>query len=134
MALTAAAGAAPHAPRLRRVHTWAFAIGDGALAGSPARLVWRYARYDLLVVDGEEATAPQIAALRAHGRRVVLGYLDVGTIESHRSRFAREAVSARLLGRPGGVVRRHRAGGLQTAAAHPAARRPPRTDRAPVAT
>jgi endo-alpha-1,4-polygalactosaminidase (GH114 family) len=76
-----ASGAAPRNPRLGHVHTWAFAIGDGDLAGNLAR---RYAAYDLVVVDGEGATARQIATLRSAGK-IVLGYLDVGTIESHRS-------------------------------------------------
>jgi len=68
-------------PRLARVHTWAFAIGDGDLGGNLAR---RYARYDLVVLDGEAATRGEIAALRRAGK-LVLGYLDVGTIESYRS-------------------------------------------------
>ncbi len=70
--------------RLAAVHSWAFAIGDGDLAGD---LNARYAGFGLVVVDGEGASAAQIATLRARGT-VVLGYLDVGTIESGRSWFA----------------------------------------------
>ncbi len=75
------AGARPRDPRGNAVHTWAFAIGDGDLTGD---LVARYARYDLLIVDGEGASAPQVAALR-HAGKIVLAYLDVGTIEPYRS-------------------------------------------------
>jgi hypothetical protein len=75
------AGATPRSPRLARVHTWAFAIGDGDLHGN---LLRRYAAYDLVVVDGESATRGQIATLRDAGK-LVLGYLDVGTIEPDRS-------------------------------------------------
>jgi endo-alpha-1,4-polygalactosaminidase (GH114 family) len=76
-----AAGFRLHAPRLARVHTWAFAIGDGDLSGN---LLRRYAAYDLLVLDGEGATRAQVSALRGAGK-IVLGYLDVGTIEPFRS-------------------------------------------------
>ena len=83
MALAFAGGAAarPRDARLRAVHSWAFAIGDGDLSGN---LVARYARYDLLIVDGEGASASQVAALRRAGK-LVLAYLDVGTIEPYRS-------------------------------------------------
>lgn len=67
-------------PRLARVHTWAFAIGANLTPG----LVRRLERYDLVVVDGEQATRAQIATLHRAGA-LVLGYLDVGTIESYRS-------------------------------------------------
>jgi hypothetical protein len=40
-----------------------------------------------VVVDGEEATAGQVASLRRAGK-LVLGYLDVGTIEPGRSWYA----------------------------------------------
>jgi polysaccharide biosynthesis protein PelA len=75
------AGATPRDKRLRAVHTWGFAIGDGDLNGD---LVKRYARYDLLIVDGEGASARQVAQLRRAGK-IVLAYLDVGTIEPGRS-------------------------------------------------
>ena len=87
LVVVGAAAAAPRNPRLRSVHTWAFAIGDGDLAGN---LVTRYAAYDLVVLDGQEATAGQVRALRRAGK-LVLAYLDVGTIEKGRpwSRAAR---------------------------------------------
>jgi uncharacterized protein (TIGR01370 family) len=80
LALTGVASAAPRNPRLRSVHTWAFAIGDGDGIGN---LVSRYRGYDLLVLDGQEATARQVHALR-HAGKIVLAYLDVGTIEKGR--------------------------------------------------
>ncbi len=79
-----AASATPRAKRLRSIHTWAFAIGTGELSGD---LVKRYADYDLLVLDGQEASARQVRALR-HAGKLVLAYLDVGTIEASRPWFA----------------------------------------------
>lgn len=76
----ARAPARPRDPRLSRVHTWAFAIGDGDLRGDVAR---RYSGYDLVVLDGEGASRAQVAALRRRGT-VVLAYLDAGTIEAGR--------------------------------------------------
>lgn len=70
------------APALGGVHSWALAIGDGALSGNLAR---RYRRYDLVIVDGEGVTPRQVRVLHAGGRRFVLAYLDVGTIERGRS-------------------------------------------------
>lgn len=64
--------------------SWAFAIGDGALDGSPEAVADRLGVFGLVVVDGEEATAGQVAALRARGT-LVLGYLSVGTVEPWRS-------------------------------------------------
>jgi uncharacterized protein (TIGR01370 family) len=66
------------------VHSWAFAIGSGDVSGNLAR---RYAGFDLVVVDGQEASRTQVDALRS-GERLVLGYLDVGTIEPGRPWFA----------------------------------------------
>jgi hypothetical protein len=85
LALIAAAPAAatPADARLAAVHSWAFAIGSGDLDGDVAA---RYAPFDLVVVDGEEVTAKQVAALHADGK-LVLGYLSVGTIERGRSWF-----------------------------------------------
>jgi hypothetical protein len=75
-----AAAAAPlRAARLARVHTWAFAIG----AALNPRTIGRLRHYDLVVLDGQEATRGQIAALHRAGT-LVLGYLDVGTIEAGR--------------------------------------------------
>ena len=81
IALPAAAPAAPRDARLRSVSSWAFAIGSGDLRGDSAA---RYAPFDLVVVDAEEATPQQVAGLRASGK-LVLGYLSVGTIERGRS-------------------------------------------------
>jgi endo-alpha-1,4-polygalactosaminidase (GH114 family) len=77
--------AAPADPRLAAVDDWAFAIGAGTLSGD---LAARYREYDLIVVDGEEATHEQVATLRAGGR-IVLGYLSVGTIEPFRPWYKR---------------------------------------------
>ncbi len=80
-ALLAAAGAhAAAEPRLARVRTFALAIGSGDLGGD---ITARYAGYDLVVVDGQEATRAQLAALRAGGR-IVIAYLNVGAIEPER--------------------------------------------------
>ena len=81
LALTAAPAAepAPEDARLRAVETWAFAIGDGARA----KVLRRPGAFDLVVVDGEDATRAQVRKLRRHGA-VVLGYVSVGTIESYR--------------------------------------------------
>jgi polysaccharide biosynthesis protein PelA len=81
---TAAAAGRARNPRLAHIHTLALAIGSGDLGGD---LAARYSGYDLVVVDGEEATARQVKTLRAGGRRLVLAYLDVGTIEPGRSWF-----------------------------------------------
>jgi uncharacterized protein (TIGR01370 family) len=70
----------PVAKSLRGVHSFAFAIGSGDLGDDAARL----APFDLVVVDGEEATRARVRALRARGK-VVLAYLSVGTIEPGRS-------------------------------------------------
>jgi hypothetical protein len=69
------------ATRLAGTRSFAFAIGDGTLAGN---LSGRYARFDLVVVDGESATAKEVAAIRRSSGGLVLAYLDVGTIESYR--------------------------------------------------
>lgn len=84
LAFAGPTAASPRSGRLRSVHTWAFAIGDGDLTGN---LRVKYAGYDLVVLDGQEASARQVRALRAAGK-VVLAYLDVGTIERGRPWFA----------------------------------------------
>jgi uncharacterized protein (TIGR01370 family) len=84
LTVAGAAGRSPD-PRLRGVHTWALAIGDGDLSGN---LLARYSGYDLLVLDGEGASARQVGALRRAGK-IVLAYLDVGTIEPWRSWYPR---------------------------------------------
>jgi Glycoside-hydrolase family GH114 len=86
LCLVACAGSASaRAPRLTAVHTWAFAIGSGTLAGDIAA---RYAGYDLVVVDGQEVTKRQVQTLQDAGA-LVLGYLSVGTIEPYRPWFRR---------------------------------------------
>jgi uncharacterized protein (TIGR01370 family) len=64
--------------------SFAFAIGNGNLSGGPEEVAARLGKYDLVVVDGELATADEVAALRAQGT-TVLAYLSVGTIEKWRS-------------------------------------------------
>lgn len=67
-------------PRLAAAESWAFAIGNGNLAGGPAAVGDRLERFDVVVVDGEDATPVEVAEL--HDRDVaVLAYLSVGTIE-----------------------------------------------------
>jgi len=90
----APAHAAPSDPRLLEVESWAFAIGNHTLDGNAAMVGARYAPFDLVVVDGEEARADEIAAMRSGGT-VVLGYLSVGTVESWRSWY-RQAKRYRL--------------------------------------
>ena len=63
--------------------SFAFAIGNGNLTGIPAEVAARLDGFDLVVVDGELATAEEVAAVRATGA-TVLGYLSVGTIEAWR--------------------------------------------------
>jgi endo-alpha-1,4-polygalactosaminidase (GH114 family) len=78
------AAASPRDPRLAAVRSFAFAIGAGDLSGDVAA---RYAPFDLVVVDGEGASAAQLDALHTGGK-LVLGYLDVGGIERNRWWFA----------------------------------------------
>jgi len=77
---TALGVAAARKPRLARVESFGFAIGEGALAGNYLK---RLGPYDLVVVDGVEARRSQVSALRSGGK-VVLAYLSVGTIERYR--------------------------------------------------
>ncbi len=64
--------------------SFAFAIGNHTLDGNAEQVGTRYAGFDLVVVDGEEATQAEITAMQNRGTRV-LGYLSVGTIEKWRS-------------------------------------------------
>lgn len=82
--LAATAGGA--SPRALPAQSFAFAIGNGNLTGGPEQVAARLGGYDLVVVDGELATADEVAALRARGA-TVLAYLSVGTIEKWRSWF-----------------------------------------------
>ncbi len=68
--------------------SFAFAIGNGNLAGGPEQVAERLGEFDLVIVDGELARADEVAALRARGV-TVLGYLSVGTIEKWRSWYRR---------------------------------------------
>ncbi len=85
-ALPGAGGASSQEPRLAGVKSWAFAIGNHTLDGGAGGVAARYAPFDLVVADGEEATPAQISALHAE-HKVVLAYLSVGTIEKWRSWF-----------------------------------------------
>lgn len=73
---TVASAASPRATPLTQTKTWAFAIGDVAPAAT-------LARYDMVIVDGVDTSAAQVAALRRRGVRV-LAYISVGTIERNR--------------------------------------------------
>jgi hypothetical protein len=64
--------------RLAGVHSFALALGDGAVDRD-------LSGYDLVVADGD-TPARRVKALRAGGA-IVLGYLSVGTIEKYRSWF-----------------------------------------------
>jgi uncharacterized protein (TIGR01370 family) len=66
--------------------SWAFAIGNGNLKGSPDAVADRLGDFDLVVVDGQEAKPAQLDELRSRGV-TVLGYLSVGTIEKWRPWF-----------------------------------------------
>jgi endo-alpha-1,4-polygalactosaminidase (GH114 family) len=69
-------------PRLEGVKSFALALGVRLTAENINRL----AEYDLLVLDGENATADNLTTLRSiHPDIVILGYLSVGTIENFRS-------------------------------------------------
>jgi endo-alpha-1,4-polygalactosaminidase (GH114 family) len=70
-------------PPLSGVHSWAFAIGNHTLDGDAQDVADRYSRFDLVVLDGEEAKPADIAAIKATGTGVLL-YLSVGTIEKWR--------------------------------------------------
>jgi cysteinyl-tRNA synthetase, unknown class len=90
LAVTLALGSTPQAgargaddPLLAGAESFAFGIGNGMLAGNAAEVAGRLGDYDVVVVDGEEANADEVAALQADGS-VVLAYLSVGTIEKWR--------------------------------------------------
>jgi hypothetical protein len=65
------AQAAPSDPRLHYVGSWAFAIGNHTLDGNAASVGARYAPFELVMVDGEEVRADEIAAMRANGSLVL---------------------------------------------------------------
>ncbi len=82
---SATASATTSDPRLAAVTSFAFASGAHTLDGDVGA---RYAGYGLLVIDGQEATPAQIAALHSNGS-IVLGYISVGTIEPFRPWYKR---------------------------------------------
>ena len=81
----AGAGGPGHQPRAS-AESFAFGIGNGMLDGNAAEVADRLGAYDLVVVDGEEASAAEVTALRGEGA-TVLAYLSVGTIEKWRGWF-----------------------------------------------
>jgi uncharacterized protein (TIGR01370 family) len=83
----AAAGGADD-PLLAGVENWAFGIGNGMLTGDAQAVSNRLGGFDLLIVDGEEATEAELDALHNDGA-VVLAYFSVGTIEKWRGWFDR---------------------------------------------
>ncbi len=90
IAATSALLATQATPRERTLPatSFAFGIGNGMLGGDAGAAAARLGTFDLVVVDGEEATAEDVAALKAQGA-TVLAYLSVGTIESYRSWYRR---------------------------------------------
>jgi endo-alpha-1,4-polygalactosaminidase (GH114 family) len=82
--LALAAGCSPATAGGTGITSWAFAIGNHTLDGNAAAVGERYGPFDLVIVDGEEATRGEIAAIQTNGT-TVLGYLSVGTIEKWRS-------------------------------------------------
>lgn len=80
------AGADGAAKERAGYETFAFGIGNGMLDGNAAEVADRLGGYDIVVVDGEEASVAEIAALQDAGS-VVLAYLSVGTIEKWRAWF-----------------------------------------------
>jgi endo-alpha-1,4-polygalactosaminidase (GH114 family) len=75
-------------PRLADAESWAFAIGGGMLGGDREKVGDRLGDFDLVVVDGELATAGEVEELQDRGA-AVLGYMSVGTIEKWRGWFDR---------------------------------------------
>jgi uncharacterized protein (TIGR01370 family) len=76
------ARADPVDPRLAGIDSWAFAISAENLDRDIAS--GRYDPFDLVVIDGEDASTANVAALH-ESDKVVLAYLSVGTIEKGRS-------------------------------------------------
>jgi len=73
-------------PLLVGADSFAFGIGNGMIGGSASEVADRLGDYDVVVVDGEEASEGKVAALKAEGA-TVLAYLSVGTIEKWRRWF-----------------------------------------------
>jgi hypothetical protein len=83
LALVAAGGTSPSAERGTEHASFAFAIGNGTVGGSSQEVAERLGRFDLVVVDGEDASAQAVARTQDAGT-TVLAYLSVGTIEKWR--------------------------------------------------
>jgi uncharacterized protein (TIGR01370 family) len=79
------AGPAPagRAARLGRVRSWSIAIGAPVSDRSGAQVAAQFRGFDLVVLDGVDASAAAVAALRAQGS-IVLAYADIGAIEEGR--------------------------------------------------
>jgi uncharacterized protein (TIGR01370 family) len=73
----------PVAPRLSRVHDWAFGLGSKAASGTSSEIISRFKPFDMVVLDGEGTRPADIHALKRRGV-IVLAYLSVGTIEPGR--------------------------------------------------
>ena len=71
-------------PLLTDAESFAFVIVNGMLKGEEAAVADRLGDYDVVVIDGEEASPGEVSALGDEGS-VVLAYLSVGTIEKWRS-------------------------------------------------
>jgi uncharacterized protein (TIGR01370 family) len=80
----AGTGAAPAGgARLAQVRTWSFALGVPLTGRSGDDVADLFRGFDLVVVDGVDAPADGVAALRARGT-IVLAYVNVGAIERNR--------------------------------------------------
>lgn len=67
--------------RLASVRSFAFALGVNC---NNKKVLNSLSNYDLVVIDGEDASAKSVQTLRQRGV-IVLGYLSIGTIEPYRS-------------------------------------------------
>jgi len=74
-------------PQLAGAESFAFGIGNGMLSGNSDALARRLGDYDVVVVDGEEASPRDVSALQDEGA-TVLAYLSVGTIEKWRGWYS----------------------------------------------
>lgn len=80
---TAAPAPAGAGARLGRVRTWSFALGAAVSDRSGASVAPQFKGYDLVVLDGVDASANVVSAVRAQGS-LVLAYANVGAIEKGR--------------------------------------------------
>lgn len=67
--------------RLATAQNWVFGLGVNLDAADTCT---RLGAYDLVVIDGEDASPELVTCLKGEGS-IVLGYLSVGTIENWRS-------------------------------------------------